>query len=92
MTLITEQGDEEIGRIDKTAVTHRDDVCTVQAGRSVALLFVLRISRCRDCPLFVSSDYCTDRALVTLVYSSVLYCIVLYSTVLYCTKLYCAIT
>jgi hypothetical protein len=27
-TLIIEQGGEEIGRIDRTAVTHRDDACT----------------------------------------------------------------
>jgi hypothetical protein len=90
--MITEQGGEEIGRIDRTVATHRDDACIVRARRSVGLLFFLRVSRCRDYPLLVSLDYCTERALVTPVYCSVLYCTALNYTVLYLNVLHCTVS
>ena len=87
MTLITEQGGEEIGRIDRTAATHRDDACTVYCTGSQECSPLIRFKNIKMSRLSINRVFrllyrsCVGYS--SLQFSSLLCCTVLYSTVLH---------
>lgn len=90
-TLITEQGGEEIGRIDRTAATLRDDACTVYCTGSQECSPVVRFKNIKMSRLSTIRVFrLLHRSFVgysSLLFCPVLYCVVLYGIVLYCTAL-----